>query len=658
MTESETEQPSVASLSARIATESDETHKAELLIQLAQELQSNAPREALIHAQEALSLARHTSKTMLVARALWQIGVANFHLSNYSAASVACAESLSLAIQLEDRYLEHKSANLLGLASWRQGDREEALLRLQQSLEAAQCLGDNRSIAQVHSNLGDLMRERGELEKALEHHKRALQLNEAGQDTHRIGISHIGIGATYGDLGDWEKAIEYFYRALVEFEKDQDKRGMALSHINVAEIYLKRGKHQKAIASAELAARLATEVHSPFHRIAALGILGEASVLAGDIVRARSLFDENIAAAQKLGSPQEESINLRRKAELIIAQASLKTQDPAPENLTDAIQLLERALNLAKSAGPCVTTATTLRTLGLAYARLNRTDEARCSLERAIELLKDTGWNFELAKARFDYGRFLVARGDKDAGLKQVRIAAQAFRHLDALLESEAAERYLFHTDTEQDPRLSLLRSLSTLATHVLPLAEFAPRCLDLLQTGLHFASAILTTDDGHEFHVGDAIPHDIRPQSAQLEVGETSVFMPLRLGGRSIGSLVMHWAGPAKTTQDPSFLEIVANLLAVATDRAHRAEVSVQEAEKPQLRYPGFVGSSPVMQPIYELIEQVAPTNACVLIQGESGTGKELIARIIAARSHRATEPFVAFNCAAIPETLVESEL
>jgi DNA-binding NtrC family response regulator len=70
------------------------------------------------------------------------------------------------------------------------------------------------------------------------------------------------------------------------------------------------------------------------------------------------------------------------------------------------------------------------------------------------------------------------------------------------------------------------------------------------------------------------------------------------------------------------------------------------------------LVGSSHKMREIFALIEQIAPSNVPVLITGESGTGKELVARTLHALSPRKTRPFVAVNCAAIPETLIESEI
>ena len=70
------------------------------------------------------------------------------------------------------------------------------------------------------------------------------------------------------------------------------------------------------------------------------------------------------------------------------------------------------------------------------------------------------------------------------------------------------------------------------------------------------------------------------------------------------------------------------------------------------------MVGNTPEMKAIFKMVEKVAPSNVPVLITGESGTGKELVARALHDLSSRRTKPFVAVNCAAIPETLIESEI
>ena len=70
------------------------------------------------------------------------------------------------------------------------------------------------------------------------------------------------------------------------------------------------------------------------------------------------------------------------------------------------------------------------------------------------------------------------------------------------------------------------------------------------------------------------------------------------------------------------------------------------------------IIGDAPPMQRVFEIIDQVAPSKATVLITGESGTGKELVANAIHQRSPRANGPFVKLHCAALAESLLESEL
>jgi two-component system response regulator HydG len=78
----------------------------------------------------------------------------------------------------------------------------------------------------------------------------------------------------------------------------------------------------------------------------------------------------------------------------------------------------------------------------------------------------------------------------------------------------------------------------------------------------------------------------------------------------------------------------------------------------KEHLRFDSIIGNSPAMHEVFDIVEQVAPTKASVLITGESGTGKELVAQAIHESSPRAAAPFVKLHCAALAETILESEL
>lgn len=105
------------------------------------------------------------------------------------------------------------------------------------------------------------------------------------------------------------------------------------------------------------------------------------------------------------------------------------------------------------------------------------------------------------------------------------------------------------------------------------------------------------------------------------------------------------------------------ANMLGLTLKRAidHRKlreEVKLLRASAPEQGAGGMVGDSPALCKVREMVERVAPRDVSVLIEGETGTGKELVARAIHRASSRAKGPFVAINCAAVPNSLLESEL
>ena len=147
-------------------------------------------------------------------------------------------------------------------------------------------------------------------------------------------------------------------------------------------------------------------------------------------------------------------------------------------------------------------------------------------------------------------------------------------------------------------------------------------------------------------------------------------VCVPLIRNGEVIGTLSADREMRGETTslaKDVALLEIIANLLgeAAAALREECAERDALKDENRRLRdivapsNPGcMIGECIEMRSVYEQIRQVAPSGATVLVRGASGTGKELVARAIHELSPRKGRPFVALNCAALPESLVESEL
>jgi two-component system response regulator HydG len=127
-------------------------------------------------------------------------------------------------------------------------------------------------------------------------------------------------------------------------------------------------------------------------------------------------------------------------------------------------------------------------------------------------------------------------------------------------------------------------------------------------------------------------------------------------------GALVIACPGDCECDfKEADLVSLIIAHTAESIFRAVRQEEEMQDLQSLLEGHPVYgniVGKDPVMQKVFNLIDEVAPTGATVLISGESGTGKELVARAIHDKSPRKDKPFVVIDCSAFPSTLIESEL
>ena len=154
-----------------------------------------------------------------------------------------------------------------------------------------------------------------------------------------------------------------------------------------------------------------------------------------------------------------------------------------------------------------------------------------------------------------------------------------------------------------------------------------------------------------------------IAPTQQGATPAHSILCVPLNVGGQVLGVIYLHSSNPATafSEDDLQLLAAIAGLAAIAIENARQFELL--GIENQQLRTEAslqhdMAGQSPRMGEVYQFIERVAPSESTVLIYGESGTGKELAARAIHKNSLRKDRLFLALNCAALTETLLESEL
>lgn len=147
-------------------------------------------------------------------------------------------------------------------------------------------------------------------------------------------------------------------------------------------------------------------------------------------------------------------------------------------------------------------------------------------------------------------------------------------------------------------------------------------------------------------------------------------VCVPIKMGNETIGTLSADIPVSTKLVFQDSvrLLSIIGSLIAQAIRLRQSAQeerkrlleenIRLQEELKDKFRPANIIGNSRAMQEVYDLIAQVSKSDSTVMIRGENGTGKELVVHAIHYNSLRANKPFIKVNCAALPETVIESEL
>jgi DNA-binding NtrC family response regulator len=218
-------------------------------------------------------------------------------------------------------------------------------------------------------------------------------------------------------------------------------------------------------------------------------------------------------------------------------------------------------------------------------------------------------------------------------------------------METERPATRVLVVDDEESQRTALAGMIG-LWGYTVETASDGQEALEKLQS---FGAHVMVTDLMMPRMSGQDLLKRLKEQG-----GGPAAIVQTAFGNLETAIQVVHDLGAFWFLEKPVQSQALRLLLERAAAQGHLAEHA--ERLERQLSYQGvlgnMVGASQTMQEVFSLIQQVAPSRAAVLLTGESGTGKELAARAIHALSPRRSGPFVAINCAAMPDTLMESEL
>ncbi len=205
--------------------------------------------------------------------------------------------------------------------------------------------------------------------------------------------------------------------------------------------------------------------------------------------------------------------------------------------------------------------------------------------------------------------------------------------------------------DDEPEMRRTVARLLTTRGMAVMT-ANDGSMALDLLsKEAVDVALIDLMMPDVGGFELLERL----RSESLDVEVIIMTAFADVETAVRAMHTGAYHFLTKPFRSND----EVVLTVSKAAEHRRLRDRTAALERRLQQIeKFGELIGNSPSMREVYRMATGVAPTSSTVLILGESGTGKELTARAIHQHSPRTERPFVAVNCSAIPENLVESEL
>jgi transcriptional regulator with PAS, ATPase and Fis domain/Tfp pilus assembly protein PilF len=502
-----------------------------------------------------------------------------------------------------------------------QSRREEALETAKRAVELAKAGNDLSTAAQALNLLVDAERIGGRLDAATEMANQALEYARAAQDRRTEADALSFLGLLCGHRGELDSAAEWFSQALALRKELGDDRGIAGVWNNLSLVHWHKGDLDQAMGFQEQALDVLERLGDRQGIASAYLNLGLIDVDRGDWDKALESYFR--ALAEKEGTQDKKSIALyyNNVGEIYLFRGKLDRARFFLERALDSAGGATQGRSGERDGVPSWIQAEALGTMGEVEFRAGDFGRAQALYERDEAICRNSSDREELAEALRRRAELDVARNDFPDAKRRLEEALKLCVETGSKREEGNAHRALAELAEQEGDRdraiasakrsVEILKALGRnyeLGCALLVLGRLEPENREGLKEAQQIFEELGVLDKAKQ---ADGMLRGASEAQAQAESLKPSSPLPFPFKGQGRGG-----------------------------------------------KFPGVVGADTTLAGVFETIERAAPTRANVLILGESGTGKEIVARSLHRLSDRHDGPYVAVNCAAIPETLLESEL
>jgi transcriptional regulator with GAF, ATPase, and Fis domain/tRNA A-37 threonylcarbamoyl transferase component Bud32/predicted negative regulator of RcsB-dependent stress response len=634
-------------------------------------------RRALDGYLEARERAEARGDVRAVAALTDRIGGLHVKMGDPIAAGREIEEALDMHRKLGAREGVIRSLHHLARLHDRAGRKEAARELAEEALGLARRAGTADLIAASHNVIGRLHVEMGDLSGAASALEQAERLMQDARNPRSLAALRLDVGNLRRFEGNPEDARRQYQEAAFLARKNGDRRLESIAMRSLGEAHLDERDYDRASVACRKAQKLVDDTGLGREKADArlLHARIELGRPGGDVVGAEIESIEALRVYREAHDPERvwQAEHAAGRAEL-----RLQRRDEARERIERAHRYLEGVR----------------ARLGEAWRETFLRHPSRAAVYEDWDRLRETGAGVEVHdSAAADAGELARTRQELEAmrRLLEINRALGSTRDtdellrviLDAALELTGAERgFLLVRDGEElTTRSARAVGGESLKGEALELSRsIALRTMEsgepLLSTDAEADERLSGIESVHDLHIRSVLAVPL-PAASNLA---GALYLDSRLGRRIFTPT--HLELCARLADQAALALAAAHMLAEnerqrshldrlnreleRTAAAQREELAeAREAllisrSSLELRYSfeELIGAEPAMQQVYHLIERLAPKKLPVLVVGESGTGKELIARALHKKSARSGGPFFTINCAAVNETLLESEL